>query len=74
MVRTEYRVIPSSREGIRDSEGPAVLAHVRAHNSDIDDVLQTLKDTRDKRAMCPGTSVGDVEVVPPCPNTSVPLN
>jgi len=52
-----------------------VLAHVRAHDGDIDEVLQTLQDTRDKRAVGPWASVGDVEVVPPYPNvSSVPPN
>lgn len=74
MFCAEHGVIPSTREAIRDSKWPAVLAHVRAHDGDIDEVLQALQSTRDKRAMGPWASVGDVEVVPPCPNnvSSVP--
>lgn len=75
MFRAKHRVIPSTRENIRDSKGPTVLTHVRAHDGDIDEVLQTLKDTRDKRAVGPWASVGDVEVVPPYPIIpSVPPN
>ena len=77
MFCAEHRVIPSTREVIRDGKWPSVLAHVRAHDGDIDEVLQALQSPRDKRAVGPWTSVGDVEVVPPCPNnnvSSVPQN
>ena len=67
MFCTEHRVIPSTREAIRDSKRPTVLAHVRAHNGDIDEVLQALQSPRDKRAVSPWASVRDVEVVSPCP-------
>jgi hypothetical protein len=70
MFRAKHRVILSTRESISDSKGPTVLAHVRAHDSDIDEVLQTLENTRDKRTVGPWASVGDVEVVPPYPNVS----
>ena len=77
MSCAKHRVITSTREVIRDGKWPTVLAHVRAHDGDIDEVLQALQSTRDKRAVGPWASVGDVEVVPPCPNnniSSVPQN
>lgn len=73
MIRTEHRVVPSTREGISDSERPTVLAHVRAHDGNIDEVLQAFEDTRDERTMSPWTSVGDVEVVPPYASSISPM-
>ena len=47
------------------SECPAVAQHQRMDHADGDHILETFEFAHHQRAMRPGTSVGDVEVVAP---------